>query len=242
MLVTGGSRGIGVAIVQTAMAEGAEVAFLYHRSGDAAEKLSGQMEARYPQQRCLAFQCDIANTADMREIVNQVTAELGRVDVLVNNAGITRDAGLGRMTWEQWNEVITTNLGSMFNATQPLILQMVKRRDGAIINLTSIAGIYGTPGQANYAASKAGIIGFTKAISKEVASFNVRVNAVAPGFIDTEMLKGMDPERLRLLVAQIPAGRLGTTAEVAHLVCFLASERAMYITGQVFQIDGGATL
>jgi NAD(P)-dependent dehydrogenase (short-subunit alcohol dehydrogenase family) len=139
-------------------------------------------------------------------------------------------------------EVIATNLGSMFNATQPLVLQFVKQRAGSIINMTSFAGIHGAGAQTNYAASKAGIIGFTKALSKEVASFGVRVNAVAPGFIATDMLAMLDEERMKYIKAQIPAGRLGSCEDVAHLVCFLASDRASYITGQVIQVDGGLVL
>lgn len=242
ILITGGSRGIGAGIVRTASEEGAEVAFMFHRNADAADELSRQMETLYPQQRCLAFQCDVADAASMRDAINAAVTELGRIDVLVNNAGITRDAGLARMTRLQWDEVMLTNLGSMFNATQPLLLQLVKQRSGAIINITSIAGVYGSGGQTNYAASKAGIIGFTKALSKEVASFGVRVNAVAPGFIETEMLSGMAEDKLQYMKSRIPAGRLGTTSEVGHMVCFLASDKAAYITGQVFQVDGGLTL
>jgi 3-oxoacyl-[acyl-carrier protein] reductase len=242
ILITGGSRGIGAGIVRTASEEGAEVAFMFHRNADAADELSRQMETLYPQQRCLAFQCDVADAASMRDAINAAVTELGRIDVLVNNAGITRDAGLARMTRLQWDEVMLTNLGSMFNATQPLLLQLVKQRSGAIINITSIAGVYGSSGQTNYAASKAGIIGFTKALSKEVASFGVRVNAVAPGFIETEMLSGMAEDKLQYMKSRIPAGRLGTTSEVGHMVCFLASDKAAYITGQVFQVDGGLTL
>ena len=242
LLVTGGARGIGTGIVKTAMREGADVALVYNRSGEAAQRLTQEMEQLHPGQRCLAYGCDVTDTAAMHDLIKTVTTELGRIDALVNNAGITRDAALGRMTRGQWDEVISTNLGGVFNATQPLVLQLVKQRSGSIVNMTSIAGVYGSAAQANYAASKAGIIGFTKALSKEVASFGVRVNAVAPGFVDSEMLSGIDPERLKHLKSRIPAGRLGTMEEVADLVCFLASDRASYITGQVIQIDGGITL
>jgi 3-oxoacyl-[acyl-carrier protein] reductase len=196
-LVTGGSRGIGAGIVRTAMEEGAEVAFAFHRSSEAAQGLARELSALYPAQRCLPFECDVADTGAARLAIRRVASELGRIDVLVNNAGITRDAAFGRMRREQWDEVMSTNLGSMYNVTQPLVLQMVKQRSGSIVNLTSVSGIYGSEGQTNYAASKAGIIGFTKALSKEVAQFGVRVNAVAPGFIRAGMVAAMDEEKLK---------------------------------------------
>lgn len=242
MLVTGGARGIGEGIVRMAMQEGGEVAFTFNRSLEAAQQLSGEMAALYPGQRCLAYHCDVVDTEGMRDAVRAVTVQLGGIDTLVNNAGLTRDAAFGRMRREQWDEVIATNLGSIFNATQPLVVQLVKQRSGSIINMTSAAGVYGSGGQTNYAASKAGIIGFTKALSKEVGSFGVRVNAVAPGFIETDMISGMDDEKLKYMKSRIPAGRLGICEDVAHLVCFLASDRACYITGQVIQVDGGLTL
>jgi 3-oxoacyl-[acyl-carrier protein] reductase len=242
VLITGGSRGIGAGLVRAVLQEGAEAAFFFRRSAEAAETLCKEMSDLYPDQRCLAIQCDVADTHGMQEAVRNVTLELGGINVLVNNAGLSRDAAFARMAREQWDEVIDTNLGSMFNVTQPLTLQFVKQRSGSIINMTSAAGVYGSSGQANYAASKAGIIGFTKALSKEIAEFGVRVNAVAPGFIETDMIAIMPEERLKHMRSRIPAGRLGTLSDVAHVVCFLASDKAAYITGQVIQVDGGLTL
>ena len=242
MLVTGGSRGIGAGIVRTAMAEGAEVAFVYQHNADAAHELVSEMVARHPGQRCLAFQCDIADTDKSREMAKGVIGAFGRLDALVNNAGITRDAALGRMRREQWDAVMATNLGGLFNVTQPLLMQLVRQRAGSIINMTSYAGVAGSKSQTNYAASKGGIIAFTKSLSKEVAEHGVRVNAVAPGFIATEMVEMLTEERTEFLKSQIPIGRFGTPEDVAHLVCFLASDRSSYITGQTLQIDGGLVL
>jgi 3-oxoacyl-[acyl-carrier protein] reductase len=241
VLVTGGSRGIGAGLVRAALQEGAELAFFFRRSFETAEKLCEDMARLYPDQRCLAIQSDVADTRGMQEAIKNVTLELGRIDVLVNNAGLSRDALFARMTREQWDEVIATNLGSMFSVTQPLSLQFVKQRSGSIINMTSAAGVYGSSGQTNYAASKAGIIGFTKALSKEFAEFGVRVNAVAPGFIETEMTAAMQEDRLKHMKSRIPTGRLGTLEDVANVVCFLASDKSAYITGQVIQVDGGLT-
>src|SRR5262245_14463048 len=242
LLITGGSRGIGAGVVRTAMADGAEVAFLFHHSTDGAKELAQEMTLRHPGRRCLPFKCDVTDTEKTRDTVKVIIAELGRIDALVNNAGITRDAALGRMRREQWDEVIETNLGSMFNVTQPVLLQLVRQRAGSIINMTSFAGVLGSTSQTNYAASKGGIIAFTKALSKEVAEHGVRVNAIAPGFIETEMVTLMTEERLKYMKSQIAVGRFGTPEDVANLVSFLASDRSSYITGQVIQIDGGLVL
>ncbi|MCX7366089.1 MAG: beta-ketoacyl-ACP reductase [Alphaproteobacteria bacterium] len=242
MLVTGGSRGIGAGIVRAALQEGAEVAFVFQHNRDLADELVSEMAARYPGQRCLAFQCDITDTDKTRELAKSVIAAFGRLDVLVNNAGITRDAALGRMRREQWDAVMETNLGGLFNVTQPLLMQFVRQRAGSIINMTSYAGVSGSKSQANYSASKGGIIAFTKSLSKEVAEHGVRVNAVAPGFIETEMVAMLTEDRLTFLKSQIPIGRFGTSEDVANLVCFLASDLSSYITGQVIQIDGGLVL
>lgn len=242
ILITGGSRGIGKAIVQTAAVEGANVAFTYLNSTEEAQTLATEIAAKYPNQRCLAQQCDVADTEAMEQMIKDLVTEFKQIDGLVNNAGITRDAVLARMSRAQWDSVINTNLGSMFNASKPLVLQMVKQRSGAIVNLTSVAGIYGNSGQSNYAAAKAGMIGFTKALSAEVAQYNVRVNAVAPGYIQTDMIGVLDQDSLDYIRDRINMQRLGSVDDVAPLVCFLLSEKAAYITAQIIQVDGGITL
>ncbi|MGH3692985.1 MAG: beta-ketoacyl-ACP reductase [Pseudonocardiaceae bacterium] len=242
VLVTGGSRGIGAAIVRMVAAEGADVAFTYRAGTATAEQLSEELAEKYPHRSVLGVQCDVTDTEAMKQAALGIVREFGRLDVLVNNAGVLSDALLGRMNRAQWDDVIGINLGGLFNTTQPLVMQFIRQRSGSIVNLTSIVGVYGTSGQTNYAASKAGVIGFTKSLSKEIASFGVRVNAVAPGFIDTEMLTTMPDDRLRQLRATIPAGRLGTAQEVADVVCFLSSDRASYITGQVIHVDGGVVV
>lgn len=242
LLVTGGSRGIGAAIVQLAVEEGADVAFTYRHNDDAAQAVIDGVRAAHPDRRCVAMRCDVTDSVKMREVVDEAAEGLGGIDALVNNAGLARDAAFARLRREDWDEVIDTNLGSMYNATQPLLMAFVRQRSGAIINMTSIVAIYGTSGQASYAASKGGVIGLTKALAKEVAPFGVRVNAVAPGLIETEMLDAVPDERLALLTSRIPAGRLGTADDVSQLVCFLASDRSRYITGQVIEVAGGLVL
>ncbi|MCA9985681.1 MAG: SDR family oxidoreductase [Anaerolineales bacterium] len=242
LFVTGGSRGIGAAIVREALAEGAEVGFTYVQAEAEAAALVGEMEVLFPEQRCLAYQADITDTAGMANLSKQLVAEFGKLDILVNNAGIIQDAALARMSRADWDAVINTNLGGIYNTTQPLILQFVKQRQGAIINITSIAGVMGSNMQSNYAAAKAGIIGFTKSLSKEVAHFGIRVNAVAPGFIETDMLTAVNEARLAHVRTQISTGRLGKPEDIAPMVCFLGSDKATYITGQVIQIDGGITM
>ncbi len=242
VLVTGGSRGIGAAIVREAMQESAKVIFTYLNSEAEAQRLAEEMTSQYPHQRCEARQCDVADTHAMQDLVQKLVEEFGRVDGLVNNAGISRDAILARMSREQWDSVIETNLGSMFTATQPLVLQMVKQRDGSIVNISSVVGVYGNAGQTNYAAAKAGIIGFSKSLSAEIAPYNVRVNVVAPGYIRTDMIAMLDQDTVDYVKSRISLRRLGTVEDIAPLVCFLLSDKTCYITGQVIQVDGGITL
>jgi 3-oxoacyl-[acyl-carrier protein] reductase len=242
ILVTGGSRGIGKAIVREAMAEGADVAFIYRNSADEAHALAAELYAAYPSQRCVALECDVADERAAETVIKNLIADFGAIDGLVNNAGITRDVVFARMNRSQWDSVLNTNLGSMFNATKPLILQMVKQRGGAIVNITSVAAIYGNNGQTNYSAAKAGIIGFTKSLSAEVAPQNIRVNAVAPGYINTDMISILDTDTLDYIKSRISMRRLGNVEDIAPMVCFLLSDKALYITGQVIQVDGGITL
>ena len=242
IIVTGGSRGIGKGIVQTAMEEGANVAFTYLNSGDEAEAIVKDMTAKYPNQRCIASQCDVADTEEMEKFVKTIIATFERVDGLVNNAGITRDTVLARMSRNQWDSVINTNLGSMFTATKPLVLQMVKQRGGVIINMSSVVGLYGNSGQTNYAAAKAGMIGMSKALAAEVASRGITVNCVAPGFIATPMTDGLKDEQRSRLLAAIPAGRLGEPADIAAAVVYLASAEAAYVTGQTLHVNGGMAM
>lgn len=242
LLVTGGSRGIGAEIVRLAMEYGGDTSFIYRNDEQAASALVEQMRLAHPEQRCIAFRADVADVEDMRRAVGEATDAMGGVDVLVNNAGVARDAAFARLGREQWDEVIATNLGGIYNGTHPLMVGFVRQRSGCIINMTSIVGIYGAAGQASYAASKAGIIGVTKALAKELGSFGVRVNAVAPGLIDTDMIADVSDARLGQLQSRITLGRLGTAEEVAEVVCFLASDRSRYVTAQVIEVAGGLTM
>ncbi len=236
-IVTGGTRGIGRAIALELAKEGADIAFTFLKSSQEAETLSGEIEKAG--RKALALQVDVRDFDKSKEMVESVKQAFGRLDILVNNAGITRDKALMMMTRDDWQEVIDTNLNGTFNVTRNVIVTFLKQKSGNIVNVTSVSGVAGLARQTNYAASKAGIIGFTKSLAKEVAAYNIRVNAVAPGFIETDMLGGLKEEHKNELKAKVPLGRFGSPAEVAAAVKFLLSDSAGFITGQTIIIDGG---
>ena len=239
-LVTGGGRGIGRAIVEEFAAAGATVAFTYKSSSGVSEDLASALRAKG--HTVSAHQSDAASASDATALVSRVIADHGRLDILINNAGIAKDGLLMRMSEEDWDRVIANNLKSVFNFTKAAARQMVGQRSGKIINITSIVGISGNAGQSNYAASKAGIIGFTKSIAKELASRNIQVNAIAPGFVDTDMTGALTPEQKKVLIGMIPLKRTARPEEIASAVRFLASDDAGYINGQVLCVDGGMTM
>jgi 3-oxoacyl-[acyl-carrier protein] reductase len=237
-LITGGSRGIGRAMVEEFAAAGYAVAFTYGSNREAADALADCVASKGG--AALGFQADVKDFARASEVLKSAQEQLGPVTVLVNNAGIKKDAPLMRMDPSAWHDVIDTNLTGAFNYTRVLIGEMV-RRGGAIVNITSTSGVTGMAGQTNYSASKAGVIGFTKALAKEVVRFDVRVNAIAPGFIDTDMTASIDEATRKKLYAQIPMGKAGSARDVAKLAVYLASDDAKYVTGQVWNMDGGLT-
>jgi 3-oxoacyl-[acyl-carrier protein] reductase len=231
-LVTGGSRGIGAAISRELGSAGARVAVNYRSGKEAAEEVASEIGG-------IALAANVGDPAEAKELIERVESELGDIDVLVNNAGITRDTLIARMSDQEWDEVIETNLRGTFNTCRAVARKMLKRRSGAIVNLTSVVGIHGNPGQANYAASKAGIIGLTKALARELGSRGVRANAVAPGYIATELTDVLSEEIRGAILANTPMGRLGSPEDVAAAVRFLCSDEAAFITGDVLLVDGG---
>jgi 3-oxoacyl-[acyl-carrier protein] reductase len=234
-LITGGSRGIGEALVRTFVEHGAKVAFTYVSAGSAARADALVAELG---DSVKAYQSDAGNYAQAEALVAQVIKDFGKLDIVINNAGITRDTLMLRMTEEQWDEVMQTNLKSVFNLTKHALKPMI-RTGGSIINMSSVVGVFGQQGQANYAASKAGIIGFSKSIAKEYGSRGIRCNAVAPGFIATEMTDALDEKTKENYLASIPLKRLGSGADIANTCVFLASDMGAYITGQVISVCGG---
>jgi 3-oxoacyl-[acyl-carrier protein] reductase len=237
VLVTGASRGIGRSIANSFAKAGAHVAFTYLSSVEKGEALVKELEAYGIKAKGYRSDASLFDSAE--ELVNSVVADFGQIDVLINNAGITRDGLLMRMTEEQWDEVIRVNLKSVFNLTKAVIKPMMKAKSGSIINMTSIVGVKGNAGQANYAASKAGIIGFTKSVALELGSRNIRCNAIAPGFIETEMTGELNEATVEEWKKSIPLKRGGDAAEVANVCLFLGSDMSSYVTGQTIQVDGG---
>jgi 3-oxoacyl-[acyl-carrier protein] reductase len=237
VLITGATRGIGKAIAQKCIQEGAKVAFSYMGQDEPAIELCKELTAKGGLVK--AFKSDASNYDAAQVLVDEVVAEFGTIDVLVNNAGITRDTLLMRMSEEQWDEVININLKSVFNLTKAVQRPMLKARSGSIINMSSVVGVSGNAGQANYAASKAGMIGFTKSISQELGSRNIRCNAIAPGFIETEMTASLDEKVVQEWRTSIPLKRGGTPDDVANVVLFLGSEMSTYVTGQTLHVCGG---
>ena len=239
-LVTGGGRGIGKATVGVLAESGAGVAFTYRSSAEASLALVAELKAAG--RNVVAFQSDATSTGDSARIVEDVVRHFGRLDILVNNAGITRDGLLMRMSEEDWDAVMTNNLKSVYNFTRAACRPMMSQRSGKIITITSIVGVTGNAGQANYAASKAGIIGFTKSVAKELGSRNIQVNAVAPGYVETDMTSKLNEAQRKALTEHIPLKRTAQPGEIARVVRFLASADADYITGQVICVDGGMAM
>lgn len=236
-IVTGGTRGIGRSIVIALAKEGANCVFTYLKNQELANSLV--KEVANIGRQALPFQMDVRDFESSKLLVEKVKENFGRLDILVNNAGIIRDKSLMMMSKDDWSDVIDTDLTGVFNTTRACIITFLKQKSGNIINISSVNGIHPLPGQVNYAAAKAGVIGFTKSLAKEVAPYNIRVNAVAPGFIETDMTRELTEEYKNKFLGLIPLNRFGTSEEVAQAVMFLASEKSKYITGQTIQIDGG---
>ncbi|MBN2908268.1 3-oxoacyl-[acyl-carrier-protein] reductase [Polycladomyces sp. WAk] len=236
-IVTGGSRGIGRAVSLRLAREGADVAVVFAGNREKAEAVVGEIQEMG--RRSVAIQADVSQADQVDAMVKQVIEAFGRIDILVNNAGITRDNLLLRLKEEDWDAVLSTNLKGVFLCTKAVTRQMMKQRFGRIINISSVVGLIGNPGQANYVAAKAGVIGLTKTAARELASRGITVNAIAPGFIETDMTAVLGEETREQMLSQIPLGRFGSAEDVAGAVAFLASDDAAYITGQTLNVDGG---
>jgi 3-oxoacyl-[acyl-carrier protein] reductase len=235
-LITGATRGIGKAIAETFASNGANVAFTFASSEEKAKAIESDLIGMGVKAK--AYKSDAANMDAAQELVKEVLKEFGTIDVLVNNAGITKDGLLMRMSEQDWDGVMDTNLKSVFNMTKSVMRTMMKARSGSIINMSSVVGVKGNAGQANYSASKAGILGFTKSVALELGSRNIRCNAIAPGFIETEMTGALDPDVVQGWRDAIPLKRGGTPEDVANLTLFLASDMSSYISGQTINVDG----
>ena len=242
-LVTGGTAGIGKAIALLYAQHGADVV-IFGTNMERAEQTVQEMEAAKvnPSQKFAYYLVDVSKTKDVKQVIDQLIAAWGKLDILVNNAGITKDNLLMKMSEEDWDAVIDTNLKSVYNTCQALVRTMMKARSGSIINISSVIGLMGNAGQANYAASKAGMIGFTKSLAKELSSRNVRANCVAPGYIETPMTGSLPPKVKEGIITKIPLGKIGRPIDIAHAALFLASDMSSYITGQVLTVDGGMVI
>ena len=239
VVVTGGSRGIGRAVALKFAEEKAKIVLIHYDPDEVASSETLKMLTQKGIEKAESHKVDVSSYDDARMIFDEIFSRFGQIDVLINNAGITRDTFLMKMSEQDWDQVVNVNLKSVFNCTQAVIRPMIKKRKGHIVSISSVVGQIGNPGQANYSASKAGIMGFTKTVAKEVASRGIKVNAVAPGFINTDMTKGL-PEKVRTyFLGQIPMGRMGEPNEVAEVVFWLCSDAASYITGQVIHVNGG---
>ena len=236
-LITGATRGIGRAIALKLAKEGANIAFTYMSSEDKAKALEKEISALG--QKAIGICSDASSMKAAESLINEVADKFETIDIVVNNAGITKDNLILRLSEEQWDQVINTNLKSVFNITKLVSRHMMKQKQGSIINISSIVGLNGNPGQSNYSASKAGIIGFSKSVSKELSSRNIRINVIAPGFIGTEMTENLDEKVKADFISKIPMKRYGSTEEVANVVLFLASDLSSYITGQTISVCGG---
>ncbi|MFC1698716.1 3-oxoacyl-ACP reductase family protein [Candidatus Omnitrophota bacterium] len=240
VIITGGSSGIGRALCLAFAKLGANIVFTFNKSKDKARELKQIIaDLGVP---CLVVPTEIKDYGQCREVIEQAIAQFSKIDILINNAGIVRDRALMMMLQEDWQEVIDTNLGGVFNMSRAAITTFLKQRQGCIINISSVSGLIGLPRQTNYSAAKAGIIGFSKALAKEVAAYNIRVNVVCPGYIKTNMVSSLKKELLDSLINAIPFKRLGDPEEVAELCVYLSSTRARYITGEVVKIDGGLAI
>lgn len=239
-IVTGGTRGIGYGIVMRLAREGADVAFTYVSSEERATEVANEVKALG--RKSIAIKADAANAEEAQKVVDETVAAFGKIDILVNNAGITRDTLLMRMSEQDWDAVLDTNLKGVFLLTKAAIRPMMSARKGRIISISSVVGIVGNPGQANYCASKAGVIGFTKSVAREVASRGITVNVIAPGYIGTDMTDKLNDAQRQAIIDQVPLKRVGIIDEVASAVVFLGSGDSSYITGHVLNVDGGMAM
>lgn len=241
-IVTGGTRGIGKAIARGFIEQGASVA-IFGTNPEKGKAAQEDLQTHLQEgQKCLFYQVDVANSQEVEKVINQVYTDFGQVDILVNNAGVTRDNLLMRISEQDWETVLNTNLKSIYNTCRSVVRPMMKSRQGKIINISSVVGLMGNAGQTNYAASKAGMIGFTKSLAKELGSRGICVNCIAPGFVETDMTGELNEKQKEALLAQIPLQKTGRPEDIAHAALYLASSLADYVTGQVLTVDGGMAM